>query len=207
MWSSTQTTPHHSDPRSAEKKSQDLSQPELLLKHEDIYPTCVFLQITEEALSSTTPRRWKRRATCWTSWRSSVCLGPGGPGRGSTPPGPSPRCWTSQWTDMTQIPETSEAPPPVPCSPTGCSPTAMNPALLSARTSAPSAPSTLTKSLCTPLQREEEPSSDTPEARRREVKTRGKMACSRCRVLLAGVARCCPRCSVQTQTSEKGANR
>lgn len=167
------------------------------------------LQITEEALSSTMLRRWRRRATYWRSWRSSACLGPGDPGRDPTPPGPSPRCWTYRWTDLTQSPETSDPPLPAPCSPTGCWPAAMTPALLSEQTSARFAPSTLTRFRCTRLQKEEGPRLETasPKAKRRKVETGVKKLCSRCRVLLAGVGPCCRRCSVQVQINKWGVNR
>lgn len=141
-------------------------------------------------------RRWRKRATCWMSWKSSACLGPGGPREG-----PSPRCWTSQWTNITHSPETSEPPPPAPpCSPTGCWLTLTTPALPSAQF----APSTLTKFLCTRLRTEEGPRSDraTPKAERAV-----KMACSRCRALLAGLGPCCRRCSVYVQVSRRGGNR
>lgn len=168
----------------------------------------VLVQITGEALSSTMLRRWRRRATCWRSWRGSVCPGPGGPGRGPTPPGPSPRCWTSQWTD-TPSPETSDPPPPAPCFQTGCWPATRTPTLASAQTSGPSARSTSTKSRCTRLQTEggPRPETDTPKAKRIKVERGVKTVCSRCRVLLAGVARCCRRCSVQVPINRRGANR
>lgn len=164
------------------------------------------LQTTGEALSSTIQRRWRRRATYWKSWRSSVCLGPGGPRRGITPPGPSPRCSTYRWTDITLSPETSDPPLPPPCSPTGCWPTTMIPALLSEQTLAPFAPSTSTRFHCTQLQvrrtrlQKEEGhrlETATPKAKRRKVETGIKKLCSRCIVLLAGVGPCCRRFSVQ----------
>lgn len=155
------------------------------------------LQTSGEASSCTMLRRWRRRATYWTSWRSSVCPGPGGPGRGPVPPGSSPRCWTCRWTDTTQSPETCDRLPPAPCSPTGCWPTDGTPALLSGKTSAPSAPSTSTRSRCTrrrtrPRRGGGRPSGTAaPEARRVKAKT----PCSRCRAPLAGLAPRCRRCS------------